>query len=272
MVEIIDASIPLRQWHHITKWRNGLQYNMIKYETSNDVFVVDKLPKTMYDRFEVMNMTKSLRHGFDSALFAERVKKARGALSQEKFGQKCFLTSQAISKYENADNDDKSKGRLPSIDTAALIAKAAGVSLDWLAGLSDNKELSAEGKSLPKLETYWDLYSLFEYLKVLIEGSRISIKSESYLEMDYSTGYPDEQKRKVFCFSIPDEKLVAWRESAEAIDALSQKVSEASGKFDSEVWAMAREGLRAKMEKERLTYHDWMAESDTAEESDDLPF
>lgn len=195
--------------------------------------------------------------------FGERVKQYRKekGLTMEQLGKMGGVSDVSYRKWERGEN-------LPDGFNLYQLSKNTGVSVDWFLGLSDVKELSKAGNNHPTLETYWDMYSLLEWLRIFIDDARITIETETYQEMDYTSGYPEDRERKELHFCIPDERLVAWRESAEAIDTLSRKVTEASGKVDFDVWAMARAGLQAKMEKERLPYHRFSLD----EKSDDLPF
>ena len=188
-------------------------------------------------------MENNIKNGIDSKLFAERVREARGKLSQREFGEKCMLTAQAISKYENADDED---GRLPSIENAAAIAKAAGVSLDWLAGLSDEKSLNGQSKNNMQFETYWDLYLLLRKIACIFGGSLTvkKVKHENEWDEDIND-YVSYEAREV-TLTIPDELLARFHETAEAIDNLAEKEWKVGGLIS--IHETARLGLQKKME------------------------
>ncbi len=63
--------------------------------------------------------------GFGQRLKEQRTKKG---LNQKELSSICGVSTQTISGYEKG-------GKLPTIDNAARLAKALGVSLDWLAGI-----------------------------------------------------------------------------------------------------------------------------------------
>lgn len=67
-------------------------------------------------------------------VFSERLKQARidAGMTQTEMEKAFKLSHTIISFYETGK-------RVPRIDTAAYIAQALGISLDWLMGLDDNK-------------------------------------------------------------------------------------------------------------------------------------
>lgn len=72
-------------------------------------------------------------------IFAERMKQTREkmGLKQKELAQKIYVTPTTISAYEKSDTEGN--GKKPTLENAVSIAKALNVSLDWLAGLSDNQ-------------------------------------------------------------------------------------------------------------------------------------
>ncbi|WP_458786521.1 helix-turn-helix domain-containing protein [Vallitalea sediminicola] len=66
-------------------------------------------------------------------MFKKRLKKLRidNHLTQEELGKKVNLKKAAISKYENGKNE-------PNIDVIIKLAKIFNVSVDYLAGKTDN--------------------------------------------------------------------------------------------------------------------------------------
>lgn len=67
-------------------------------------------------------------------VFPERLKQARtdAGMTQANLAAECGLAYASISAYEKGQ-------KTPNVTTAAAIAKALKVSLDWLMGLDDNK-------------------------------------------------------------------------------------------------------------------------------------
>lgn len=76
----------------------------------------------------------------DMAVFAERLKEAREAksLKQKDLAEQIGVSYQTISAYEKIDAAGKSKN--PTLENAVSIARALGVSLDWLCGLDGPDE------------------------------------------------------------------------------------------------------------------------------------
>lgn len=196
-------------------------------------------------------MENTFANGMNANLFAERAREARGRLSQKEFGEKCGLTAQAISKYENAGSSD---GRLPSIANAVAMARAAGVSLDWLAGLSDQKQAQPAAQPNLRLENYWDAYSALEQISSRLQGCL------SVAEVEDCYSYPIKAE-KVFRLQIKDEKLVQLQEMVQSIEELETNNLKVSGNFN--IGKMARTGLQSEMEKQPLP-------SDIF--ADDIPF
>jgi len=70
---------------------------------------------------------------FDTKIFAEHLKKARGQkqLSQAELAKAVGVSAATISSYETSNNT-----KIPSLDKAIAIADHLGVSLDYLSGVS----------------------------------------------------------------------------------------------------------------------------------------
>lgn len=71
---------------------------------------------------------------FDTKLFAERLKKARGQkqISQAELAKAVGVSAATISSYETLNGT-----KIPSLDKAAAIAEHLGISLDYLCGVSN---------------------------------------------------------------------------------------------------------------------------------------
>lgn len=66
-------------------------------------------------------------------IFSERLRllRASKSLSQTSLANMLHISVRTIIRYESGD-------RVPDLETACLLAKALGVSLDYLCGLSDD--------------------------------------------------------------------------------------------------------------------------------------
>lgn len=67
-------------------------------------------------------------------IFAERMKQARtgAGMKQNELAKAVGVTPATISAYEKASTDGN--GKNPTLENAQKIAKALGVSLDWICG------------------------------------------------------------------------------------------------------------------------------------------
>lgn len=86
----------------------------------------------------------------DFSALAQRIKKLRLSLgmTQRQFAQKAGCTAATLSAYENGSKS-------PSLEIVKGIAEAFDVSIDWLCGLSDQRNRN------DKIETYNDLIRVF---------------------------------------------------------------------------------------------------------------
>lgn len=73
---------------------------------------------------------------FNPDLFSERLRVAIGSESTNKFALKCGISESLVRKYL--------AGSIPGFDKATAMARAAGVSLEWLAG-GEGESQSGEG-------------------------------------------------------------------------------------------------------------------------------
>lgn len=76
-------------------------------------------------------------------IFAQRMKQAREEknIMQKNLAVIVGVTPTTISSYEKSDTEGH--GKKPTLENAQAIAEALGVSLDWLCGMSDNKNIAA---------------------------------------------------------------------------------------------------------------------------------
>lgn len=128
-------------------------------------------------------------------IFSERLKELRASLNltQAQFVDDLGITASALSAYEkNLKN--------PSISVAKRIAEKYRVSVDWLCGLSDNKNLGNN------FETYCDviniLFALDECVDIALEERQTDFYSYTALSFD------DKQL---------DEFLHEWSEAADVL-------------------------------------------------------
>ena len=77
----------------------------------------------------------------DTTKFATRLKRARNkaGMTQDELAKKAEMTQSKVSTYESPKNKS-----VPGLDAAAKLAVALGVSLDWLAGISDDEKIDVE--------------------------------------------------------------------------------------------------------------------------------
>lgn len=75
-------------------------------------------------------------------IFAQRMKQAREQknMKQNELAKAVGVTPTTISAYEKSDNEGN--GKKPTLENAQAIAKALGVSLDWLSGNINNTSVS----------------------------------------------------------------------------------------------------------------------------------
>ena len=103
--------------------------------------------------FEIMEEDKKEQY---AKAFSSHLRQLRSSMNmtQVQFAEHIHTTQTTLSSYENL-------GKIPSLDVAITIAKECNVSIDWLCGLSENKELS------PQINTYKKFFKLLiEFLSV----------------------------------------------------------------------------------------------------------
>lgn len=66
-------------------------------------------------------------------ILPKRIREARGAVSGREFARRLGIFAQSLSRYENPG------GNLPGADLLRRMAVEAGVSADWLLGLTDER-------------------------------------------------------------------------------------------------------------------------------------
>lgn len=95
----------------------------------------------------------------DLSVFGKRLKEARtdNKISQKELSALAGVSTVMISSYERSDE----KGGNPSLANAAAIANALNVSLDWLCGLTDKRDVIDESS---KIDTDLFLRSFIAFL------------------------------------------------------------------------------------------------------------
>lgn len=106
---------------------------------------------------------------YDKELFANRLKEARNSknMTQTELSELTGVSLMMISSYENTKTKS---GKNPAFNNVYLLANALGVSIDWLCGISDNREPNKGGN----ISTKDFLYAVTELVdnseKVNVKG------------------------------------------------------------------------------------------------------
>ena len=141
-------------------------------------------------------------------IIAIRLKELRENLnlSQEEFSKKVNLSNQTICNYENGR-------KIPTIDIVFNIAETFNVSIDWLCGRTEEKDVSFKGIESLQFKTYSDV------IKCLLKLPDLSIKEDiAWGEYDYiNPNYlnvgcePHREKvqntRKVYTLLLTNEEI-----------------------------------------------------------------
>lgn len=117
-----------------------------------------------------------------SETFSRRLKEARERkkLTQKQLADMTEITAASVSAYEKIDSS-----KSPSIETASKLAKALGVSLDWLAGLPD--DIASNAKDALDIQNVERPLSEYLRMLVLLSGlGSLRIAQESHDEGDYT--------------------------------------------------------------------------------------
>ena len=106
--------------------------------------------------------------------FGERIKRIRATqkLTQQAFADKVGVSKATVNSWEN-------NGKFPAVDTAAKIADAFGVSLDWLCGIED--------KAARKMETYGDLFAALISFCTAFRCSSVRFSPACQSEIKFAT-------------------------------------------------------------------------------------
>ena len=153
----------------------------------------------------------------DEYSFSSRIKELRESLklSQSEFAKSVGTTQTTLSSYENTN-------KTPSLDILKSIANTYSVSLDWLCGLSDKRDLSHTPK------TYTAMINILISLK---NSSEININFD--IKSYCSNALPLSQYKDVI-IEINDKHLVDFYE--EWNDILSVCKKSPSGEKLYQIW------------------------------------
>ena len=112
--------------------------------------------------------------------FSSRIKELRLSLkaTQTAFADKIGTTQTALSSYEQGD-------RMPSVEILVAISKELGVSIDWLLGLSDIKNIDNKPETMGDILKA--LFIISEYCKLKIYPHNETFEEDIFLEYPTST-------------------------------------------------------------------------------------
>ena len=171
--------------------------------------------------------------------FSKNIKELRTSLklTQSEFAKEIGTTQATLSSYENTD-------KLPSIDILMTIAHKYQVSLDWLCGLSSNKDATFS------IVTYSDLINLFSSMSNL---PNLDIKFSNSTQSD-----DDYSHHTVANFQINDQIIINF--FSEWLDVLALCQKSPSGKKLYDIWI-----------KDILERYNFPIKRNPSEIVDDLP-
>ena len=157
---------------------------------------------------------------YNKKIFSERIKEIRNARNetQKEFAKFVNSTAATISAYENGTKN-------PSLEVVANIANKCNVSIDWLCGLSDKKQINK------KIETYSDiltfLYEMSGYYKDLLFSIRFGEENSHYV----SILFRDETICNLLydfdtIYNLHDKKIITDEMYATLIEGLLKKYNQ----------------------------------------------
>ena len=125
----------------------------------------------------------------DLSVFSKRVREVRGEKTLRAFAELVGCTATTLSAYESGQKN-------PSLEIVKGIAEKCEVSIDWLCGLSEEKNINNEP------QTYADVLRLL-----------IAIERKIYLEVQYNEDVIQSNPPSVFFRdSIMQDFLNDWNE------------------------------------------------------------
>lgn len=139
--------------------------------------------------------------------FSERIKDLRTQqnLNQATFAKLIGTNQSTLSAYESGD-------RMPPYEILVSIAKSFDVSIDWLCGLSDKKNIT------PSITTYTDLIRI---MLTLDEIKGLSIKCTAVTHSDTEQVFFDDYK--TIDYSIDSKSIVEFYQEWKDISEIRKK-------------------------------------------------
>lgn len=106
-------------------------------------------------------------------VFPKRLKEARQnkGLNMAELAEKTGITASAISSYEKAEGNGKSKPKIPSVENAMKLAIALGVSIDWLCGM----DLATSNSEFTEIQIAEKCLSAVEILLQVCYNSEVDL-------------------------------------------------------------------------------------------------
>lgn len=142
----------------------------------------------------------------ENNIISSRIKELRTSLelTQAEFAESINTTQAALSGYERGD-------RTPSLDILINIAQKYNVSIDWLCGLSETKDLSL------KLTTYTDL------IKILLLLNDAPEICKNFSEQKYSATDFFSNNFSTLLLEINDKHIVNFYQEWQEISSIRSK-------------------------------------------------
>lgn len=142
----------------------------------------------------------------ENNIISSKIKELRLSLglTQAEFAESINTTQAALSGYERGD-------RTPSLDVLSSIAQTCNVSIDWLCGLSDSKNLFLT------LTTYADLIKL---LLLLYDAPEIE---KNFDLKNNSCAEPFGEPYSTFILEINDKHIIEFYKEWKEINSIRSK-------------------------------------------------
>ena len=144
---------------------------------------------------------------FDQDLFQERLQKA---MSKSGFKSNVALSSKTGVSAATIGNYIKGSRKPRGAEEIVPIAKALGVSVDYLYGISDYETPVRSTGSKFEIENYEDAYRMIEALAGAFENTSARIEEES-------DPYEESARSEVLTILIRDKQLIEFKKQDEKI-------------------------------------------------------
>lgn len=152
--------------------------------------------------------------------FAKKMKEVRGrnGLKQKDLAAKIGATPQTISAYEK-------KGKTPTLENVASIAKALGVSLDWLCGIDtitfEDEDQPLSYGSIARSLTAMLRMGFAEFTQVMVKNGDILTSHD--FQRDPELARYEEDFERIPHLEIVEETLAnflnSWKTMAELLES-----------------------------------------------------